>query len=353
MVMRFEERFNSILLVKLSAIGDVVHTIPVLEVLRDNFKDARIDWVIEEDSADLVKGHGALNNLIVSKRKSWQRRLIKGEKRVLTEVKEFIRRLRANEYDLVIDLQGLFKSALITGISRAKRKIGFTWGREGSSFFLTEPPYYADINIHALDRYLEGLKYIGCHINSWNGKIPIQSSDIQKVDEWAKKEGIDYERMIAINPVAKWKTKLWDSKKFALLCDWIQREEGYRVVFTGGEADKKYIDNIIKLTSTGAYDLSGKTTLKELAYLYSRCRALISTDTGPMHIASAMGCRVIGIFGPTAPWRTGPYGKGHRVVRNEISCSPCFKKRCSDMSCMSGISVGMVKDAVQELLNNE
>ncbi len=351
MIMGFKERrFKTILIIKMSAIGDVVHTIPVLEVLRDNFRDARIDWVIEEDSADIVKGHNALDNLIISKRKSWQRRLKKGERGVIGEVRRFIRDLRSVEYDLVIDLQGLLKSGVVAGISRAKRKIGFTWGREGSTLFLSETPYYVDCNIHALDRYLQGLKYIGCEIDSWKGKIPVAQSDMEKIDQWAGKEGVDYSRLIAINPVAKWKTKLWDVRRFALLCDWIQDSLNFKVVFTGSPSDRDYIAHIINLTQNGAYNLSGLTTLKELAYLYSRCRALISTDTGPMHIASAMGCRVIAIFGPTAPWRTGPYGTGHRVLRSEISCSPCFKKRCGDMTCMRDISVDMVKDAVEEIL---
>jgi heptosyltransferase I len=99
-----------------------------------------------------------------------------------------------------------------------------------------------------------------------------------------------------------------------------------------------------------ALSLAGRIGLRELACLYSRCRLVISTDTGPMHIAAAMRCPVVALFGPTCPWRTGPYGKGHRVIREEVACSPCFRKKCEHMSCMKGITVVRVLDAVKELI---
>jgi len=104
------------------------------------------------------------------------------------------------------------------------------------------------------------------------------------------------------------------------------------------------------MMKTSALSLAGQTNLKELAYFYSRCKLLITTDTGPMHMAAAMGCPVVALFGPTAPWRTGPYGKGHKVIRADVECSPCFKKRCDHMTCMKEISVERVFEGVKEVL---
>lgn len=112
------------------------------------------------------------------------------------------------------------------------------------------------------------------------------------------------------------------------------------------------MDEIIESMDEQAVNLAGQTGLKELAYLYSKCQLLITTDTGPMHIAAAMGCPVVALFGPTAPWRTGPYGRGHKVVRDDIECSPCFKKRCNHVSCMKNITVDKVFETVKEKLDS-
>ena len=340
---------RSILLVKLSAIGDVVHTLPLLEVLRENYPEARIDWLVEQDSSEIIKGHRALDRVIVSRRKSWQKRLFKagGPSGVLGEIIQFLKELRSEEYDLVIDNQGLLKSGLLIGLSRGRRKIGTTGGREGSHLFLTERPLFVDYNQHALERYLKIAEYLKCRKNSWRGDIPVQNSDKEFIDRFIHDQGVHEARLIAINPVAKWKTKLWDSHKFARLADRIRKELGCKVVFTGSEHDRAVIHDMMRMMDRDSANLAGQTTLKELAYLYSRCRLIISTDTGPMHIAAAMGRPVVALFGPTAPLRTGPYGKNHTVVRDEIDCSPCFKKRCSHMKCMKNVTVDTVFDSVK------
>ncbi|MBW1804483.1 MAG: lipopolysaccharide heptosyltransferase I, partial [Deltaproteobacteria bacterium] len=150
------EDLKSILIVKLSAIGDVVHTLPLLEVLRKNLPKARIDWLVEEEAGQIIEGHPGIDHVIISRRKSWQRGFFKSGDRpgILREIFQFLQNLRQCEYDLVIDLQGLFKSGLLTGLSRGKRKMGFTGGREGSSLFLTERPHRVDYDQHALERYL-------------------------------------------------------------------------------------------------------------------------------------------------------------------------------------------------------
>jgi 3-deoxy-D-manno-octulosonic-acid transferase/heptosyltransferase-1 len=346
------EKPNSILIVKLSAIGDVVHTLPLLEVLRKNFPTARIDWVVEEEAGQLIEGHEEIDHVIISRRKSWRKRLFKlGEQSAaVKEIIRFLKELRSQEYDLVIDLHGLFKSGILTGLSKGTRKIGFTGGREGSAFFLTEKPYYVNYDQHALDRYLRAADYLSLSKASWQGQIPMCPSDKKTIDSFVREYGLEDEAFLAMNPVARWETKLWEHTKFSVLGDRIQKELSHKVILTGSQQDRAFIDKIMNGMSQKPVNLAGRTSLKELAYLYSRCELLITTDTGPMHIAAAMGCPVVALFGPTAPWRTGPYGDIHRVIRDGTSCSPCFKRTCSHMTCMKNITAEKVFNAVEAFL---
>ena len=155
-------------------------------------------------------------------------------------------------------------------------------------------------------------------------------------------------RFVAINPVAFWKTKLWEDSKFAELGDRIRQELGIGVILTGGEAGP--LERIKVRMKTAAFNLGGQTTLRELAALYRDASLVITTDSGPMHLAAAMGTPVVALFGPTDPARTGPYGGGHRIVRRALSCSPCFRKQCEAPRCMTEISVEEVFAAVKEIL---
>jgi len=344
---------RSVLIVKLSAIGDVVHTLPLLEVLRGNLPGARIDWLIEEDASEIIKGHGALNRVIVSRRKLWQKEFLDRRRRssAFKEIVCFLRELRTEQYDLVIDIHGLFKSGLLTGLARGRRKIGFTWAREGSTLFLSEPPYFEDqYRQHAIERYLKTANILGCDVTSWNGRIPVEDSHRKAIDNLFRRYGLGDKKTLAMNPMAKWDTKLWEPDRFARLAERVREELGMEVLFTGSRADRPVIQEILSsMKSGGAINLAGQIGLKELAHLYTRCNALVTTDTGPMHIAAAMDCPVVALFGPTAPWRTGPYGEGHQVIREDLGCSPCFKKECPHRTCMKGITVGRVFDALLHL----
>jgi heptosyltransferase I len=343
---------RSILLVKLSAIGDVVHTLPLLEVLRKNFPEARIDWLVEEEASPMIQGHKEIDHVIVSFRKSWQKRLLspKDLPAAISEIRRFVRELRSLEYDLVIDLHGLFKSGLLTGLARGRRKIGFTGGREGSILFLTDRPYPFDYNRHALERYLLAAEYLGCNMNSWRGEIPLRAEDMERMDRLLADRFSPDDILIAINPMARWATKLWDEEHFSRLAERLAEELSCKVIFTGSPSDRPVIERIIGGLYPPPLNLAGGTTLRELAYLYTRCRLVVTTDTGPMHIAAAMGVPVVALFGPTAPWRTGPYGKIHKVIRKELECSPCFRKKCSHLSCMKSITVDEVFDTIRKIM---
>jgi len=348
-----EDGKSHILIIKLSAIGDVVHSLPLLEVLRETFPLVRIDWLVEENASGIVEGHPLIDSLLVFPRKSWLRRFTrKGEGvSVGREVARFIRGLRSRRYDIVIDLQGLLKSGILAFLARGKRKIALNNGREGSALFVHERVAVPDPQMHALERYLCIARYLGVKDLRWDGSIPVYENDKAYVDTLVGGRAFD-RTLVAVNPMAKWETKLWESSRFALLADLINEKLTAAVIFTGSCADRGAIGAIQSEMKTEALNLAGKTTLKQLAYLYQRCAVVISTDTGPMHIAAAMKSPiVVGLFGPTSPLRTGPYGGRQRVVRAGAACSPCFKKRCDDRQCMRQITVDMVYEAVKEVIN--
>ena len=343
---------QTILIIKLSAIGDVVNALPLLEVLSQNFPLASIDWLVEEDAFSVIEGHPALRRIIVSRRKSWQRRLKEGFhiRGVLREMGGFVREVRKVDYDLVLDVQGLLKSGILTGVSRGKRKIGLSDAREMANLFFTEEAEGVNFHDHAVDRYLTLARHLGCAMYPWDGAIPISEKDKEQVDRLLSETGLGEKPFVAINPVARWESKLWDSERFAQVGDWLRDTLRCDLLFTGARGDKGVIEGIMARMTHKAVNLAGRTSLKELACLYTRCQALITTDTGPMHIAVAMGCPTVALFGPTAPWRTGPYGPRHQVVRSGADCSPCFRKHCAPMTCMRDITVDQVVTSVAAVL---
>lgn len=338
-----------ILIVKLSAIGDVVHSLPVLYALRQRFPSAHIAWLVEEAASSLLMGHPLLDRVIISKRKTWLNNILKPgrRKQALNEIKAFVRNLRDTEYDIVLDLHALLKSGLLIWLSRSNRKVGYTKGDEGSSVFLNERITPYDLDKHAVLRYMNLAEYIGAEPNGYHFPIPISDTDKIRVNDLLEETEVRGS-FIVINPVAKWGTKLWDTGKFASLADRCIREFHLPIVFTGSKDDREEVRSIMDQMHERAIDFCGKTNLRELAYLYGLSSVMITTDTGPMHIGAAVNARVVALFGPTAPWRTGPFGDGHLVIRKDLSCSPCFKRRCDNRRCMLGITADEVFEAVRK-----
>ena len=379
----------NILIVKLSAIGDVIHTLPSLSMLRRCWPDATISWVVEEAASDLLRDHPDLDRLIVSRRKQWLAELKKGMiAKPLREMGAFLRELRGQQYDIVIDFHGLFKSALIVLLSGGRRKLGYKSLQEGSALFYNEK-IPEDMKKHAVDRYLDFVQYLAAKENMncieetpafriaigekeekriddilvedsasfffsrWKSNSPGQPGHPDDADNMNNRnaEQRSMPPFIAVSPVAFWQTKLWEDGKFARLCDRIQNELQTGIVMTGEKAER--IGQIQKLMKTKTVNLGGKTSLRELAALYRRAALLVTTDSGPMHLAAAVGTPVIALFGPTDPSRTGPYGPDHRIIRKRLPCSPCFRKQCPDPRCMTEISVEEVFSAVRDMFNKK
>ncbi len=338
-----------ILLIKLSAIGDVVQTLPALEAIKKAFPEGEIAWVVEEAASDILIGHPLIGRLLISRRKKWMRMLrnpltfLKGMK----EMSAFLRMLRDTRYDIAIDFQGLLKSGMLMGFARAERKIGFDGTRELSYLFLNEKLAAYNIDKHAVDRYLDAARYLGANDPAPVCRLPIER-ELISMNERVKGFIKDGALLAVINPVARWRTKLWPEKNFAELADRLIKERGAVVIFTGSADDSEITSRIVSMMKERALNWAGETTLKELAALSSLSDLFISTDTGPMHLAAAAGARVLALFGPTAPWRTGPYGSSHIVMRKGLECSPCFRRRCGRVRCMEEITV---EDVIKEIGN--
>ena len=333
---RFPQR---ILIIKPSSLGDVVHALPTVNLIRRRFPDAHISWLINDSLISLLKNCPIINETIVFPRHDW------------AKLPRLVRQLRRGRFDLVVDLQGLLRSGLMTWTTRASRRVGLSDAREGARLFYNEVVKVPCA--HAVERYLCAARHLGCG----DGPIefPLGSSDEDKaaVDKLLRQSPLTtHHSLIAINPSARWPTKLWGDGKFAVLIEKLPRD---RAVITGSATDAARIAEIVGGLRPGAtvLNLTGKTDLSQLAELCRRCAVVISNDSGPMHIAAAVGTPVVAIFGPTDPELTGPDGKQHIVLRAGVKCSPCMKDHCTHtprMECMTLVTVEQVLAAAQRFI---
>jgi len=326
-----------ILIIKPSSLGDVVHALPTVNLIRRRFPDAHLAWLINDTLASLLKNCSIIDELITFPRQRF------GSAKELPAFGDFLAVLQGKGFDIVVDLQGLFRSGLMSWATLATRRIGLSDAREGARLFYNEVVEVR--HPHAVDRYLRAARHLG--FGDGLIEFPLGSSpeDVEHVSRLVGAASPP-RSLIALNPSARWETKLWGVDNYRALAQRLPRE---RVVFTGSSSEANWIGRLAQ----GCLNLAGKTDLAQLAELYRRCALLITNDSGPMHIAAAVGTPVVAIFGPTDPALTGPYGKQHVVLRAGIPCSPCLKPYCTHtprMECMSLVTVEQVLAAVQPFL---
>jgi len=341
-----------ILLVKLSALGDVIQTLPTLEALHAAYPEAEIFWLVEEAAAPVLSRHPALAGVLICRRQAWLQAVRSRQGRLVAwqEGRRLVEALRQQPFAAVLDLQGLFKSAFWTWLARSPRKIGFAGTREGSSLVLTDrlPPY--DPDEHAVRRYLRLAEHLGAAAAPVRFRLALLAAagrDLAPL--WTKGAG----PLLILHPGTRWPSKHWPPPLWAQLADALLQVRRAKIVFTGSAADRHLIAQIRASMQGPAVDLSGRTDIAALARLFFQADAAVTTDTGPMHLAAAVGTPVTAIFGPTAPWRTGPYGRQHRVVRTGVACSPCRERRCPDPVCLTDLPVDMVLSATLAVLDQE
>ena len=326
---------HKILIVKPSSLGDVVHSLPFLNAMNTCFPGAEIHWVIAKGLEDLLDGNPMIKRLWIINKDAWKK--IDNAKNTVTEIKILFKGLKTEKFDLVIDLQGLLRSGIITSATRAPVRIGFQEAREGSRFFYTHK-VKGGTDIHAVERYLKIAAFLGCDTSEIIFPFPEADTISSLIPHPSS-----FREYAILVPGARWKTKIWSPEKFGELASRLPVQS----VVVGSKTDKDSADLIVTLSKGKAISLAGKTSLKELIAVMRKAKFVISNDSGPMHIAAALGIRVYAIFGPTDPLRTGPYGKGHTIIRTGEPCAPCFKKTCEDVKCLEGLSVDKVFETIK------
>jgi heptosyltransferase-1 len=336
------------LVIKPSSLGDVVQALPVLRVLREKYPRARIDWLVNEEIGGILTDNPYLETIHLWDRAGWSKpaRLPAAFKKAAS----VIRHLRQARYDAVLDLQGLLRSGLIARLSRAKEIIGFADAREMAPLFYSRKVHAPTNRMHSVERYV--LAAGGDPSQEMRFPIAFSKQDRQTVEDLLARMRHDKRRpFIVFAPAARWETKRWPEKNYAALAEILHASDVAHVGLVGSHAEIASAKRIASMGTCPLISFTGRTTLKQLAYLLKKADAVVGNDTGPIHIAAAMGTPVVALYGPTSPTRTGPYGKQHTVLTSGLPCSPCFSRKCDlGVLCMREISVETVYRACKPYL---
>ncbi|MCF7854801.1 MAG: glycosyltransferase family 9 protein [Candidatus Pacebacteria bacterium] len=337
----------NILIVKPSSLGDIVHTFPAVHLVRCRYPDATIVWVVNEAYVDLVGLSPDVDEVIPFHRKDWVHPARWGE------VLDFVRELRERKFDIVIDFQGLLRSACIALVTGAPRRIGFRAAREFASLLYTEKILLPANVFHAVDKNLflvRSALEIGDNVGD-DSVFPPQHDAVKQAERLLRaNELTGGSAIMAIAPAARWPSKAYASDFFARVISFVaDKEPGVRCWLVGTEDEIPVGDKVIQSCADCCpVNLMGAVNLPTLIELLRRSDVLLTNDTGPMHLAAALHVPVIALFGPTDPALTGPYGKGHLVFHGSCSHWPCFEKKCPVMqqTCITEVSEEEVAKSV-------
>lgn len=321
-----------ILIVRLGAIGDVVHALPALAAIRRAMPEAHLAWVVERGgAAQLLQGNPCLDELIELDLRGWRKT---GFAR-MADIRETFARLRRPGFDLALDFQGLLKSAVIPWLARIPRRIGFEREslREPLSALMLTERVEADDNDHVIRKNLRLAAHIGCEVaGDYDFPIELKPEDETFAAEQEKRFEGDF---AILNPGGGWPTKLWGTSGYAAIADRLWEAYRIRPVVTFGPGEEELAQAIAGEARTAAVVLLA-STLKQYFALARRARLFIGGDTGPMHLAAAAGAPIVAIFGPTSSRRNGPFSTTDVVIEKfDLDCrSDCYRRACSHNSCM-------------------
>lgn len=329
-----------ILICRLSAIGDCILTMPLASALRRQFPEAFIAWAVQGASAPLVEEHPAVDLAI---------RVSKQELRSPLGLWRLRQRLREQRFDLAIDPQGLTKSALVSWLSGAPRRIGFARpvGREVSPWLQTEIVHSRQA--HVVDRYLELARPLGIEAPKAEFRFPTSAAAVSKLAPFLD-QSLLQRGFAVINPGAGWDSKLWPAERYAEVAAYLALNHRLpSVVVWAGSREKAWGEEIVARAQRHAI-LAPQTTLLELGELLRRAKLFVGSDTGPLHMAAAVGVSCVGIYGPTRPEDCGPYGSGHRAVQAFYQSGSARQRRSASNNAMRAVSVQDVCQACEEVL---
>lgn len=361
--------YMEVLVVKLSAIGDVVHSLPAAGLLKKRLPQAKITWVVEPLSKDLLLGNPGVDRVVIFEKKKFK-------SLSASAIKAFARELNQAKYDCAIDFQGLFKSAAICRGSSARRIFGFADAREMAPLMYTDRINTGDY--YSLEKHvvLHNLQLANAAANAMTGKkeelpddltllsqskflLPsIKDESVQKIErlfaEQQKSQALqdaEHAPLVVLIPGTTWITKLWPMPSWAELGRKFVAN-GYRIALIGGKNEvdsNKNLAQEIRQSHAQAKvtDLTGKTTLVDLLALFSRAKLVVGGDTGPLHLAAAMnGPAIVGVYGSTPIGRNGPFGEHCTTVSTALECQPCFSDTCkiTTLACLKELSPEAVFD---------
>jgi len=332
--------YKNILIVKLSAIGDVIHALPVAHALKQRYPEARITWVVEKPAYELLTNNPDIDEIIV-----FDKPKFKSIAGVLTNGYQLTKQLKAHHFDVAIDLQGLLKSAAISYLSGAPQRFVYCNAREGSHL-VGERVCGEHQNGHVVDRYLDVAAHLDCTVGKVVFPLHITEQESRTAEAIAKQAGLQLTNpYVVLAPGTNWASKCWPTTHFAKLADKLY-DANVIPVLIGGPNDQRLAQEIIANTQVPPIDLTGKTSMKQLAYMIKGAQAFVGGDTGPMHLAVAVGTKVVTMFGPTDPKRNGPYGQ-HTVLLAPVPCQGCWQHNCpKKMDCLATIGVDEVYKSI-------
>jgi heptosyltransferase I len=333
-----------ILIVRLTAFGDVIHGIPTLCALRQAVPHAFIGWLVEGRTGELLENHPALDALIKVPRRFWK------SPPAMWRMRSRLRELR---FDTAIDLQCLTKSAVAAWLSGARRRIGKAGedGRELSRWFHNE--LVATGGTHVIEHYLDMLRPLGIRSPAVRFDLSETADDARVIDQFLRERGLAGRRFALLNPGAGWPSKMWPTVRYGAMARYLGREHGLPSVALWGIPREKPMAERIVETSARNGHLAPATTMRELAALCRRAALFIGSDTGPMHLAVAVGTPAISLHGPSRSEWCGAYGPQNVCLQVRYESGSATHRRTADDSAMQEITLKMVYDACDRLLGQQ
>lgn len=329
-----------LLIIKPSSFGDIVHALPVLGALRRSWAETSIDWLVKKEWMGLLQGHPMIGSLVPFPENFNAWRLLR-------------RRFARERYDMTIDLQGLLRSGIASLMTRSPIRIGFSSGREGSPWFYTRRIQPSTIATHAVDRNLDLVRQLGVATEGpVEFPLPVAGDSSAWVNQIWSREGLASTGTVClVHPAARWETKRWPGERYAELADRLITRKEIRVVFISGKSQTQQVQQIVQMMRAQAINLAGQTTLAQLTALLRKASLLVSNDSGPIHLAAAVGTPVVGIYGPTDPRKVGPYDQAHSVIHKGDDCRGCGRGRCRHgLRCLREIAVDEVVGLIDRRL---
>ena len=345
------------LLVRLGALGDIVHAIPVAAALHRAFPSARIDWVVSARHRELLELVPVIHHRLVIRDRGRGTRLLtrRGDPSSGVPLVAAIRELRQTRYDVVFDLQGLLKSAVLARLSGAPKVVGF------SSQYLRERmarPFYTDVydpggggmydpneRSHVVQMNLGLLSAIG--LAPAAPEFPINEIDTETARAMRERAG---NRYVLVNPGAAWPNKRWPAARYGAVARALEQRHGLKTIVSWGPGEEALAQEVVR-EGAGAALLSPRTSIADLVALVRGAALMISGDTGPTHVAAALGTPIVGIYGPTRPSRNGPWAAGDITISRDAVCQCHHLRRCTrDRMCLLDVETSEVLDAVERRL---